>query len=239
LELGPFYIDKHLVTKGDFAEYLAQTGYEPADGTNFLHGWSLNEEGARRPASGEERQPVVWVSLAEARNYCAWAGKRLPHVYEWQLAAQGTDGRLYPWGNSSDEEGHRCPRPASGASVPALPAVGAFSPSGDSVYGVADLSGHVWQYTDEFEDEHTRTVVLKGSSLYTPMLSGSFPARTQVGNWYFPKAPQLDRHNRMMLMDDSYERAGTLGFRCVADHPSGKIGPHHFRDLEGRQGETV
>mmetsp|Transcript_99566 Transcript_99566/g.264629 ORF Transcript_99566/g.264629 Transcript_99566/m.264629 type:complete len:147 (-) Transcript_99566:55-495(-) len=103
---------------------------------------------------------------------------------------------------------------------------------GDSVYGVADLVGYVWQYTDEFRDEHTRTVLLKGSSVYTPMLSGNFPALPQSENWYFPKALELDRHGRMMLMDDSYERAATLGFRCVADHEDGLPGPHHYRDLE-------
>mmetsp|Transcript_125308 Transcript_125308/g.304276 ORF Transcript_125308/g.304276 Transcript_125308/m.304276 type:complete len:91 (+) Transcript_125308:421-693(+) len=77
-----------------------------------------------------------------------------------------------------------------------------------------------------------RTVLLKGSSLYTPMLSSDFPALTQVGNWYFPKALEVDRHGRMMLMDDPYERAATLGFRCAADHAEGLPGPHHVRDLE-------
>jgi len=99
------------------------------------------------------------------------------------------------------------------------------------VHHVADLVGHVWQYTDEFQDAHTRTVLLKGSSLYTPEISSDFPALPQVSNWYFPKALQLDRHNRMMLMDDSYERAGTLGFRCVADHAEGHAAPYHYKDL--------
>lgn len=230
LELGPFFVDKSLVSRSDFARFMSATGYSPRDAYNFLVGWRKNSSGLM-PAAGEEQEPVVWVSLAEARAFCTWAGKRLPHTYEWQLAAQGTDGRLFPWGNTLDESGQRHPLPSQNRSVPKLPPRGSYSPAGDSVFGVADLVGTVWQYTDEFNDEHTRTVLLKGSSLYAPMLSADFPALRQVGNWYFPQSPQVDRHGRMMLMDDTYERAATLGFRCVADHPETPAAPFHFRDL--------
>ena len=77
----------------------------------------------------------------------------------------------------------RMPVPSNASTVPALPNAGAFSPAGDSVYGMRDIVGHVWQYTDEFQDEHTRAVLLKGSSLYTPMLSDRFPSLPQPGNW--------------------------------------------------------
>eukprot|EP00927_Polykrikos_kofoidii_P047795 TRINITY_DN42079_c0_g1_i1.p1 TRINITY_DN42079_c0_g1~~TRINITY_DN42079_c0_g1_i1.p1 ORF type:complete len:832 (+),score=80.42 TRINITY_DN42079_c0_g1_i1:331-2496(+) len=241
LDLGPFFIDMNLVTKGDYAQFLDKTGYKPRDSHNYLADWKhplSGEGGFPQPVEGSEKQPVVWLSLHEARMYCGWAGKRLPHTYEWQLAAQGTDGRLFPWGShpgAAEAAGHHFPLPSNNSAVPSLPDVGAFSPQGDSPYGVADLVGHVWQYTDEFRDEHTRTVLLKGSSLYTPMLSSRLPALPQYGNWYFPKAQELDRHNRMMLMDDSYERAGTLGFRCVADHVDGAPAPFHFRDLEAEE----
>jgi len=178
------------------------------------------------PAELKDR-PVVYVSLADARAYCQWAGKRLPHAYEWQLAAQGPKAdRIYPWGNS--DSGGNYPEVARGRTVPPLPPVGSFSPVGDSPFGVRDMVGLVWQYTDEFQDNHTRSVLLKGSSLYNPILSNTFPASPQVGNWYFPPAREVNKHNKMMLMDDPYERASTLGFRCAADHVSGQPGPHHF-----------
>ena len=69
------------------------------------------------------------------------------------------------------------------------------------------MVGTVWQYTDEFYDEHTRFVILRGGSNYRP--SGS--------NWYFPNQPELNTHNKYFLMSASYERAGTIGVRCVVD----------------------
>ena len=61
--------------------------------------------------------------------------------------------------------------------------------------------------TDEFEDEHTRSVVLRGGSNYRP--SGS--------HWYFPNRLELNTHNKYFLFSPSYERAATIGFRCVVD----------------------
>ena len=79
--------------------------------------------------------------------------------------------------------------------------------AGDSPYGLQSAVGNVWQYTDEFHDAHTRAVVVVGGSNYRP--SGS--------KWYFPQAARLDLHNKYDLFGPSYERAGTLGFRCAQD----------------------
>lgn len=149
---------------------------------------------------------MTYVSLAEARRYCAWAngGSRLPHSWEWQYAAQGSDERLYPWGNDFDQD--KLPVLKSGNDFQGSEPIGRY-PAGESPFGVADLVGNVWQYTDEFQDSHTRSVILRGGSNYRP--SGS--------TWYFPQARLLNTHNKYFLMDDSYERAGTLGFRCVKD----------------------
>jgi len=204
LDVPTFFIDKYPVTVADYAAYLNATGYVPKDTYNWLSTWNWTG-GKPRPIAHLLRTPVTHVSLNEAKLFCSWKGARLPHSYEWQYAAQGVDGRLYPWGNIKDAD--RFPPPLNNSHEnPVLARVDAH-PQGSSPFGVEDLVGNVWQYTDEFEDIHTRAVVLRGSSAYVP--DGSI--------WYFPAALELNKHNKYFLMSDSYERAATIGFRCAAD----------------------
>ena len=80
-------------------------------------------------------------------------------------------------------------------------------PKGASPFGVEDLVGNVWQWTDEFMDEHTRAGHLAGWQLLSAARLGMV----------FPAAYQLDQHGKLLLMAPSKDRAGTLGFRCVKD----------------------
>jgi len=78
--------------------------YDPKDKHNFLKNWHAAAGGAPSTwtyNSSLATVPVSYVSLKEARAYCAFKHKRLPHSWEWQYAAQGTDSRPYPWGNAS------------------------------------------------------------------------------------------------------------------------------------------
>ena len=229
-----FYIDRTPVTRAAYAAYLKVSKYRPEDPTNFLRNWTANGATWEFDAADAEK-PVTHVSLNEAREYCAFHKHRLPNSWEWQLAAQGLDGRLYPWGGddaSSAVDGTRCPRYSMGSSgddQAGLANVTAF-PSGASPYGVLDMVGNVWQYTNEFIDAHGRAVVLRGGSSYLPCCDpnthdtcpdGATCLSTRWGgNWYFPNGPkmrQLNTHGHYHLMSDSYERAGTIGFRCAAD----------------------
>jgi len=228
LDVGPFFIDRSVVTKSEYASYLSTSSYQPRDPTNFLKDWAHG-----RPRKGDEDRPVTWVSLQDAREYCRYFGKRLPHAYEWQLAAQGTDGRQYPWGNEMDWA--RIPPVQRNGTEVMLPKV-LHHRTSDSVFNVSDTVGVVWQFTDVFNDPHTRGVVVKGSSNFNPILSGDFPALPQVGNWYFPPARKLTQHNRILLMDESIDRAGTVGFRCVASHPEGAPGPRHVHETVADDG---
>ena len=203
-----FHIDKYPVTNGQFAAFVERTHYSPRDPTHFVRHWKWG--GRRRlpaPERADLKKPVTYVSLADARAYCSASGKRLPRSWEWLYAAQGLDGRLFPWGGADDSSGYRRPREQNGTRIPGPEAVDAHSPQGDSPFGVADLVGNVWQMTDEFHDAHTRALMIRGGSNYRPLGS----------HWYFPQAKPLDQHEKYFLMDDSYERAGTLGFRCVQD----------------------
>jgi len=199
MKIPTFFMDRHPVTNAEFKRFLDVSGYRPADTHNFLRHW---RDGA--PSPGDEQRPVVWVSLEDARAYASWAGKRLPHEWEWQYAAQGVDGRTYPWGNEWDDSA--VPAPHRGRDLPPAPAVGQH-PRGASPFGIEDLVGTVWQWTDEFVDEHTRAAVLRGGSYYQP----------QGSSWYFPANTKLSEHGKYLLMAPAKDRAGTLGFRCVKD----------------------
>ena len=232
VDVDEFYIDKTPVTNAQYARYLQASGYEPKDSHNFLRHWNTTGSSGRAVPAGAERQPVRWLSLAEARAFCAFSSKRLPTEIEWQRAAQGDDGREYPWGNDkSKANGTNCPPLASRVLEAPAPSDVTAHPSGASPFGVLDLVGNVWQFTSEFGDEHNRAVILRGGSNYYPLVPSEWykcgqPIAGQMGttcrrDWYFPNDrwawPPLTTHGKLFLMSDSWERAGTVGFRCAAD----------------------
>ncbi|HEY0199339.1 MAG TPA: SUMF1/EgtB/PvdO family nonheme iron enzyme [Rhodanobacter sp.] len=199
MTMHAFHIDRTPVTNAQYREFLEASGWRPRDPHNFLRHW---QNGA--PPAGWNNKPVTWVSIEDARAYAQWAGKRLPREWEWQYAAQGNDGRLYPWGNDWNE-----------AMVPATnrgrllrpPADVDAHPEAASPFGVLDLVGNVWQWTDEYVDGHTRAAILRGGSSYQP----------QTSHWYFPQAHRLDQHGKYLLMAPCKDRSGCVGFRCVMD----------------------
>jgi formylglycine-generating enzyme required for sulfatase activity len=137
LDITDFYIARYPVTNAQYRKYVEDTGHRPP----------LFWKDGAMPA-GLEEHPVVGVSLQDAVAFCAWArGKtglpvRLPTEAEWEKAARGTDGRLYPWGDQW-EKGRCNSREAKlGATSP----VGQFSPAGDSPYGVAEMGGNVQEW---------------------------------------------------------------------------------------------
>jgi formylglycine-generating enzyme required for sulfatase activity len=210
MQVKPFFIDKYPVTNAKFKQFLDATHYAPADKIDFLRDWP--KDGSRAgvyPADWDNR-PVTWVSLEDARAYAKWAGKRLPHEWEWQLAAQGLDtprdsaNRTFPWGNAWLTD--NVPTPDTGRIMRGPDPVDAH-PAGASPYGVMDLVGNVWQWTDEYADEHTRAAIVRGGSYYQP----------QGSIWYFPQAYRNDQHGKLLLMAPGYDRSGGIGFRCVVD----------------------
>ena len=207
MQVVPFYIDKYPVTNAEFKKFLDARHYAPRDAINFLRDWKNGTF-----PQGWDSRPVTWVSLEDARAYAAWAGKRLPHEWEWQMAAQGTDGRAYPWGDQWQPA--YMPMPDTGRSMRGPDAVDAH-PQGASPYGVMDMTGNVWQWTDEFADEHTRAAIVRGGEYYRP----------QGSIWYFPAAFRNNEHGKLLLMAPGYDRSGGVGFRCVVDAQQGSLLP--------------
>ncbi|SEW42877.1 formylglycine-generating enzyme family protein [Chitinophaga arvensicola] len=199
MKLPAFYMDVYPVTNRQYKQFVQATGYHPADDHHFLKDWQHGNY-----PDGWAEKPVTWVSIEDARAYATWAGKRLPHEWEWQYAAQGTDNRQYPWGQEADSL--RIPVPDTTRERRPPTNVNAY-PAGAGPFGVKDLTGNVWQWTDEYTDTHTRSAVLKGGSYYRP----------QTSYWYFPQTPKLTQHGKYLLVSPGMDRSGTVGFRCVAD----------------------
>ncbi len=199
MQIKSFWIDTYPVTNTQFKKFLDNAHYHPQDDLNFLRDW---KDGSF-PA-GWDNKPVTWVSLDDARAYAAWAGKRLPHEWEWQYAAQGNDGRTYPWGN--DWQANAVPVPDKSRTMRGPDPVDAH-PQGKSPFGVMDVVGNVWQWTDEFTDDHTRSAVIRGGEYYQP----------QGSIWYFPDTYQLNLHGKLLLTAPGLDRSGGIGFRCVQD----------------------
>lgn len=191
-----FMIDRYPVTNEEFLLFIRASGYIPSDTSNYLRHW---EQGL--PVTGQERYPVVWISLEDARAYARWAGKRLPTEAEWQLAAQGTDGREWPWGD--EFHATKCNN-GFGRPTP----VDAF-PKGESPYGVADMVGNVWQMTND---------VYSNGAYYFNIIRGGSWFRPESSWWYVRGGPQpLSMTQMQLLVSPGYDRSATVGFRCVKD----------------------
>ena len=145
---GPnkFQIARAPVTNAQYKVFVDASGYEKPN-----H-WS----GGKIPA-GKENHPVAYVSYQDAQKFCAWAGVRLPTEQEWEMAARGTDGRAYPWGNETPDS-QRCNFNSQiGDTTP----VGNY-PTGASPYGCLDMAGNVWEWCEDWYDSSQQYSVLRG-----------------------------------------------------------------------------
>jgi formylglycine-generating enzyme required for sulfatase activity len=171
ITLPAFAIDKYEVTNKQFARF----------NLDFKYG------------KGGDHYPATMVSFVEASDHCAALDKRLPTEQEWEKAARGTDGRIYPWGNQFDKV--RCITKESAAveGQPALIAPVGSCESGNSPYGTADMAGNVWEWTSTTEDRYS---VLKGGSFFEERSSAAAYS------------------NLLSIPDDAKDY---VGFRCVKD----------------------
>jgi gamma-glutamyl hercynylcysteine S-oxide synthase len=196
VQIDSFLIDKYPVTNAQFYEFLNNSGYRPADTTRYLRNWNSGMF-----KQGQDKYPVVYVSYDDMMAYAKWSEKRLPTEAEWQLAAQGTDKRKWPWGD--EFHGTYCNN-SFGRPTP----VDGF-PKGQSPYGVCDIVGNVWQLTNDLYFNGTNYFfTIRGGSYYKPESSW----------WYMQGGPQsLDKTQILLMVSPGFDRSETLGFRCVKD----------------------
>ena len=140
VHVDAFSIDSLEVTNARFLIFVEATG----------HRRPLNPygDGMLTSAKGIEHLPVVQVNWHDAGDYCQWAGKRLPTEAEWEKAARGTDGRLYPWG-SEPPTSEQAVYEREWEDGKALRAVGTM-PGGRSAFGVHDMAGNAREWVQDW-----------------------------------------------------------------------------------------
>ncbi len=146
IDLPAFEIDRLPVTNAQFAAFLNAVGTHNGEGERLFDDDDsdarIHRNAGRWSAdAGYEQHPVVEISWAGARDYCAWRAKRLPTEAEWEKAARGGDDRRYPWGNAPPERRHAQFAARFNETAPVT-----AHPDGASPYGVLDMAGNAWEW---------------------------------------------------------------------------------------------
>jgi formylglycine-generating enzyme required for sulfatase activity len=199
--LDSYWMDLYEVTNAQYKKFIDATKRRsPAHFRN------------RTYPPGKADHPVTEVTWYDAEAYCTWAGKRLPTDQEWEKAARGTDGRMFPWGNEFDVNKANTPQrwatlKQEGDTMP----VGSF-PEGVSPYGLYDMSGNVWEWT---------------SSWYKAYPGNTHPSENygeqyktlKGGSWwdcsFYKCGMSAPVFNRAFFIRGTHNKS--FGFRCAKD----------------------
>jgi len=195
VDLPAYAIEMFEVTNAQFAAFVEDAAYVTGAEQGGSTGWQAF-------AAGKENHPVVKVSWNDASAYCDWAGRRLPTEAEWEKAARGPDGFLYPWGDDWNPENANVKEAGYRGTTP----VGIFA-NNTSPYGVVDMAGNVWEWTADW---------------YPPYPENSVPDefygekfRVLRGGGWFDEQDQVLATNRSSTSPEAAN--DDIGFRCASD----------------------
>ncbi len=208
VQVEAFYIDCLPVTNQEYKRFVDETSYfVPHYHVNWCdtHAYNWDPE-ARTFPHGKAHHPVVLVTWDDALAYAQWAGKRLLTEAEWEHAARGPDGRIWPWGNKADIDCSNTRKAGAGSTTP----VDLYAPQGDSPFGVSDMIGNVWEWT---------------SSLFRPYPYDACDGREDPlapgwrvlrgGSWF----NDLYTARCYTRLDGDFMFFNNIGFRCAASLP--------------------
>jgi len=194
--LSAFFMDKYQVTVMQYARFLEATHRDSPP------------EWTRMNKQTNQSRPVANVDWEDADAYCKWAGKRLATEAEWEKAARGTDGRVYPWGNEPPTRFHANSGKEVWNNHSALAPVGTFE-EGKSPYGIYDMAGNVWEWVsdwyaaDYYQTSPSRNPTGPSIGIYKVIRGGSWGS-----------GPSGLRSAERETHAPSFQGYGT-GFRCA------------------------
>ena len=189
-----FYIDAYEVTNAEYEKFTYDTKHE------VPYHWSNG-----KVPKNKKNHPVIYVNWYDAEGYCKWEGKRLPTEQEWEKAARGESGNIYPWGNTWAIDKSNHPYKGSTGTEP----VGSY-PNGTSPYGLYDMSGNVWEWVDSFYLPHPGNNINRGEY-------GTDKRVLKGGSWFdclsYGCGLSAPTFNRSFFTPEV--RNNSFGFRCA------------------------
>jgi formylglycine-generating enzyme required for sulfatase activity len=190
-----FFMDKYEVSVGEYAKFLEATSLEAP------HDWTIMNQ------PQHEKRPVVNIDWADAATYCKWVGKRLPTEAEWEKAARGTDGRIYPWGNEPPTRLRASFVKEKWNEYAAFAPVGTLE-DGKSPYGIYDMAGNVWEWVSDWYGRD----YYKNGPLQNPKgpSSGEFKVIRGGSSYY-----EVDLRSASRLFNSPSHPSIYYGFRCA------------------------